>query len=338
MAADVFGESFPFREEAEVIFPALEDAAKLCESISESKADNPTSKADDSPVTSKVFYEALIVVADFGAQFILVNAIRTKYPDDVIIAEEDLTILTSEQSCKLETFLGQAILSQNLYHPTPTTRRFWTIDPIDGTKGYLRGGQYAICIALVENEKVQLSFLACPRLPNKLSNEPGTIFFAVRSSGVLELDVNSKKYRQLGPDLLPFGNHRPILTESYESNHTDHKFSESFAHKLNLSDTLVRMDSQCKYGLVARGEANIYLRRPTRPGYKERIWDHAPGVLIVEMAGGSVTDFDGKQLVFAPNATLDRAGGILATNLGTTSSGHAPVDHSTVLSALHSIK
>jgi hypothetical protein len=55
------------------------------------------------------------------------------------------------------------------------------------------------------------------------------------------------------------------------------------------------MDSQCKYGIVARGDASIYLRL-TSSSYVENIWDHAAGVVIVKEAGGEVTDLEGKPL------------------------------------------
>ena len=54
------------------------------------------------------------------------------------------------------------------------------------------------------------------------------------------------------------------------------------------------MDSQAKYAVVARGEADIYLRLPTRADYREKIWDHAAGALIVTEAGGVVSDLDGQ--------------------------------------------
>jgi 3'(2'), 5'-bisphosphate nucleotidase len=265
-----------------------------------------------------------------ATQYILVKAIQAKFPNDAIIAEEDLVNSTEDQKLRLQTFLHQSISAQKLPLPSPETRRFWTIDPIDGTKGYLRGGQYAICVALVVDQEVQLAFLACPRLPTSLSKSPATLFVAIRSLGVLEMSLAEGRNRRLGFGLRPSGQTQPILAESYESNHTDHQFSKTFSRALNLSEETVRMDSQCKYGIVARGDAHIYLRRPTKPGYVERIWDHAPGVLIVEEAGGTVTDFEGKRIVFAPEAALSRAGGILATNL--------PTGHSTVLAVLQAIE
>jgi len=74
------------------------------------------------------------------------------------------------------------------------------------------------------------------------------------------------------------------------------------------------MDSQCKYGVVARGESAIYLRLPRDELYRERIWDHAAGSLIVEEAGGRVTDARGRALDFSAGRTLDRNSGVVATN------------------------
>jgi 3'(2'), 5'-bisphosphate nucleotidase len=64
---------------------------------------------------------------------------------------------------------------------------------------------------------------------------------------------------------------------------------------------------------VARDDASIYLRLPTRPDYREKIWDHAAGKLLVESAGGTVTDVDGKSLEFIHGRTLDANQGVIAT-------------------------
>ena len=45
------------------------------------------------------------------------------------------------------------------------TGRIWALDPIDGTKGFLRGGQYAVCLALIEDGDVKVGVLGCPNLP-----------------------------------------------------------------------------------------------------------------------------------------------------------------------------
>ena len=74
------------------------------------------------------------------------------------------------------------------------------------------------------------------------------------------------------------------------------------------------MDSQAKYAAVARGDASIYLRLPTRKDYQEKIWDHAAGVAVITQAGGRVTDITGSPLDFTRGYTLAVNRGIIATN------------------------
>ncbi|MCY4262785.1 MAG: hypothetical protein OXC97_05670 [Candidatus Dadabacteria bacterium] len=74
------------------------------------------------------------------------------------------------------------------------------------------------------------------------------------------------------------------------------------------------MDSQCKYAVLARGDASIYFRPPPRKDYRENIWDHAAGYIIVREAGGTVTDSSGKSLDFSLGRQLRQNRGILATN------------------------
>jgi 3'(2'), 5'-bisphosphate nucleotidase len=74
------------------------------------------------------------------------------------------------------------------------------------------------------------------------------------------------------------------------------------------------MDSQAKYFAVAKGDAEIYMRMPTRPGYVEKIWDHAAGALVVEEAGGKVTDVTGLDLDFGQGHQLELNRGVVVTN------------------------
>lgn len=62
----------------------------------------------------------------------------------------------------------------------------WTLDPIDGTKGFLRGEQYAVCLALIVDAEVKLGVMGCPNLPvdwSKPEGERGCLFVAVRGQG-----------------------------------------------------------------------------------------------------------------------------------------------------------
>jgi 3'(2'), 5'-bisphosphate nucleotidase len=60
--------------------------------------------------------------------------------------------------------------------------------------------------------------------------------------------------------------------ESVESGHSSHQLSQLIAKKLDITEAPVRMDSQCKYGIVARGDAQIYMRIARNKNYEENIW------------------------------------------------------------------
>lgn len=68
----------------------------------------------------------------------------------------------------------------------PNETGFWCLDPIDGTKGFLRGEQYAVCLALVVDAQVQVGIMGCPNLPQDISKPDGPkgcLFVAVRGQG-----------------------------------------------------------------------------------------------------------------------------------------------------------
>ena len=76
--------------------------------------------------------------------------------------------------------------------------------------------------------------------------------------------------------------------ESVEAAHQAHSVSARIADALGTAVAPRRIDSMLKYGLVARGDAELYLRLPKKAGYREKIWDHAAGALVVTEAGGDL--------------------------------------------------
>ncbi len=102
--------------------------------------------------------------------------------------------------------------------------------------------------------------------------------------------------------------------ESVEAGHSSHDRSAKIAEWLGTSRSSVRLDSNAKCATVARGETDVYLRLPTRSDYIEKIWDHAAGVLIVEEAGGTVTDITGRPLEFHHGPLLQANRGVVMTN------------------------
>jgi 3'(2'), 5'-bisphosphate nucleotidase len=105
-----------------------------------------------------------------------------------------------------------------------------------------------------------------------------------------------------------------VFCESVEAAHSAHDRSAEIAHRLGVEARPVRIDSQCKYAVLARGEASIYLRLPRSNEYQEKIWDHAAGWIVLTEAGGQVTDALGRPLDFSLGHTLARNRGVIATN------------------------
>ncbi len=66
----------------------------------------------------------------------------------------------------------------------------WTIDPVDGTKGFLRGDQYAVCVSLIVDSEVKLGVIGCPNLPvdqDDPEGKRGCIFVAVKGHGTRQV-------------------------------------------------------------------------------------------------------------------------------------------------------
>src|SRR5436305_12061774 len=100
------------------------------------------------------------------------------------------------------------------------------------------------------------------------------------------------------------------ICESVESGHSSHEDLATIAKLLGIVKPSIRMDSQAKYGSIARGAGDIYLRLPVSATYQEKLWDHAAGYLIVKEADGEVTDTLGRDLDFSKGRTLLRNKGI----------------------------
>jgi 3'(2'), 5'-bisphosphate nucleotidase len=189
------------------------------------------------------------------------------------------------------------------------------LDPIDGTKGFLRGDQYAIALALIIDGQVQVSAVACPNLTLSATGDAcGVLMTAVRGQGttIMAIDDPSLTGPAAVSTISAPANVR--FCESVESAHTSHSTAGQIASIMGIEAEPRRLDSQAKYNVVAAGEAEVYMRLPSDRHYVENIWDHAAGALLVEEAGGRVTDVHGKPLNFGLGYQLAENRGIIATN------------------------
>ena len=309
-----------YKEEKKRAIEAVVLASRLCQHVQSNLIDGTSiSKNDKSPVT----------IADFGAQAIVSLVLQKYFPQIPMVGEEDASALREENnplSSKVfeavRSVLPQAndaeILAAIDYgtYEGGAKGRHWCLDPIDGTKGFLRGDQYAVALALIEDGSVVLGVLGCPNLPLDIHNsdaQRGSLFVAVQGEGAQSLDMNGVFISDIQVDQA-VQKHDLIFCESVETGHTSQSDSAKIADILGIKKEPVRIDSQCKYAIVARGEASIYLRLPTRIGYQEKIWDHGAGVIVIEEAGGRVSDIFGRKLDFSLGRTLAKNKGVVVTS------------------------
>ncbi|MEO0512030.1 MAG: 3'(2'),5'-bisphosphate nucleotidase [Planctomycetota bacterium] len=291
-------------------------------------------KDDKSPVT----------VADFASQVVVTKTLRDRLGDLVMVAEEDSGFLRQpgheahldaaveaarealpdidRDAFLQEIDMGSEIESAHgVAASSAGAGGFWTLDPIDGTKGFLRGQQYAIALAYVENGEPVVAAMACPNLPHDFArpfDEPdpvGCVYEAIRGDGAALYRADTRESITIRrPD---HAEGEPVrVCASVEAAHTnlsdtDRILGHLSEHTGTPQGEPARLDSQAKYAVTARGQADAYLRLPTKPGYVERIWDHAAGALIATEAGCSVTDIRGKSLDFGHGRGLERNRGVV---------------------------
>ena len=331
-----------YQGEIEVAELAVQRAAILTKKVFHETGKGTISKEDKSPVT----------IGDFGAQALIIRAIKHNFPDDEVVGEEEAGSLRQQKELssqvwalvkdvKLEdpesdALIGGPIPSEDAMLDAidfgssagGARGRIWALDPIDGTKGFLRGGQYAVCLALIVDGDVKVGVLGCPNLPrddsaplpedmggNQTDEEgKGVLFAAILGEGAGSRPLTSGA---LGAEqrikMRPVEDiRRVVVCESVEAGHSSKGDNAAISEKLGITAKPVQMDSQAKYASIARGAGDLYLRLPVRKDYQEKIWDHAAGDLIVREAGGQVTDSVGARLDFGQGRTLKNNKGVVA--------------------------
>mmetsp|Transcript_9433 Transcript_9433/g.40862 ORF Transcript_9433/g.40862 Transcript_9433/m.40862 type:complete len:305 (+) Transcript_9433:240-1154(+) len=273
------------------------------------------SKMDTSPVT----------VADFAVQALILSELDDgtfKFIAEETSAQlkENSELLKDVTDTVNSALPGRPALSENQIcgaidlgsYAGGDSLLTWVLDPVDGTKGFMRMEQYCIALGLLDRGKVVLGVLGCPNLPFD-ADETGCIFYAQSGSGAFCVSVDGTHT----PRQIKVSAREDVSTcrfmESVESAHSSFEQSAKVASILGVKEPPLRMDSQCKYGALARGDGQIYMRFP-RAGYEENIWDHAAGSIVIEEAGGTVTDGIGHPLDFGLGRKMKNEGGIVATN------------------------
>ena len=280
----------------------------------------PLAKEDHSPVT----------IADFTAQALVASFLDRHFPKDSLVAEESSEALRKPEQ---KVLLDQMTVLASRHWPKVTGKqlltwidrgrgaasgRFWILDPVDGTKGFLRGEHYAVAFALIESGRVKVSVLGCPHLGRDgtfQKSGPGILLAAVAGAGAWVSALDEERFAPLKVS----AHQKPAeiqMLRSVELAHVNTGAFEPLFGRHGFVKPPLLMDSQAKYAVVAAGQGDLffYLLPVKCPDYRMKIWDVAPGALVVEEAGGKITDLNGKALDFTCGDTLANNPGIVVSN------------------------
>lgn len=208
-----------------------------------------TEKGDGSPLT----------VADNAAEDAILPELRALTPDIPVISEEEVAA-----------------------HRAPEVggRRFWLVDPLDGTKEFInRNGEFTVNIALIDDLSPVLGVLYVPARDRLYAAAvPGMATEQAANGAARAISA-----RHADPDGL-------VVVAS--RSHGDPEALEMFLAGRPVKESRTA-GSALKFCLVAAGEADIYPRHgPTME------WDTAAGHAILLAAGGKVTTMDGAPLTY----------------------------------------
>lgn len=355
--------SLPFAEqkgkyysELEAAVDVVERACRLCVDVKKSLFSSDgriLEKNDQTPVT----------IADFGVQALVSLEMNRLFPSIPLVAEEDSAFLRSNNLVgsvvdvvKDKATLGDEVTEDNIlkaidrggkdayvFAPEPAT--YWILDPIDGTRGFVKGSEalYVVGLALVVEGKIVLGVMGCPNwhedcsdnsiigVQENQSSRSGIIMvshvgcgtWTKRLSDILTNESPHTWTRCSVDSCQMVQGARVTIPESQTwkslplSGLFDAKIDSENIGEGSILLLSACCGSLCKYLMVASGRASVYIQGKKATSII-KVWDHAVGIICVHEAGGKVTDWEGSSLDFAADQTERRlifpSGGVLVTN------------------------
>ncbi|KAL1988568.1 hypothetical protein VTN96DRAFT_8963 [Rasamsonia emersonii] len=342
--------SSPYSKELEIACLAVQRAALLIKTIIAAVDKGAMDKSDNTPVT----------IADFAAQALIISAIHHAFPADSFVGEESAATLRQDpqllervwelvSSTRLDGD-DDAADSEALLTSPPTREamldiidlggkgdgrssssgRMWVLDPVDGTATFMRGQQYAVCLALIEDGKQKLGVLGCPNL--RIDSTTGQVVredVVDREGYGLMLSAVAGQgafLRPLGRGGLAPAQRIPARLRDVDMDLRDLRFVDCRAAKSTDFDKHGALaaqfgapwppdtdlwSSQMRYVAIAVGGCNALIKIPRRKSYRSSLWDHAGGMLIAEEVGCTITDLDGNPIDCGLGRTLAGAYGMV---------------------------
>lgn len=299
-----------FRAALELVADATLWAARFADLLAGTEG-GTSAKADASPVTA----------ADLALQAVLAEGLDAAFGRIPVVGEESTAVFAGEAGSALRTRVASLA---SMARPGLTGARLdaaidrgcadglssdqWVIDPIDGTRGYLRGQQYCVCLALLRDGQPLLGVAGCPRL-----GERGWLVAALRGHGVYRWRLDRLDAAPERPSVSEPNRGTLVACESPGATERARVRLRRMGERLGGPLIVRPMESQCKFVLVATGESDLAIRLASFDPARNRdmVWDYAGAVVFAEEAGARMTDCDGAPLRFARGRVIDGNRGIL---------------------------
>ena len=202
-------------------------------------------KKDNSPVTN----------GDLVVDQMLRSQIANLTPDIPIISEETVNLSVKN-----------------------INKNFWLIDPIDGTKEYIKkSDEYTLNAALIVNLQPAIGIVYAPKKERLFFSYGKDKAFEISDDKTIALNCEKKIKNKIIALVNSDKIHKEILD----------------IHKKYKVDETIKMSSSYKFCVLAAGEADIYAARA-----RAFEWDIAAGHAILEHSGGFVTSHDGEKFLY----------------------------------------
>lgn len=216
-----------------------------------------------------------VTAADREASRIIVEHLSAAFPDDAILSEEE------KEDAEIR-------LSKS---------RVWMIDPIDGTKGFIdRNGDFAVQIGLVENGAPVLGVVLLPA--------EDVLYYAVKNQGCYVVKKDGKPERLQVSDKTDFADINVASSRNHLTDRMKHVYDA-----LKIKNVSNRGSVGLKVGLIAERISDLYINISPRT----KFWDTCAPQIILEEAGGKLTDIFGLPCRYDVR-DVQNHNGVLASN------------------------
>lgn len=216
-----------------------------------------------------------VTAADRVASRIIVKGIAETFPEDAVLSEEEI----DEKKDRL------------------SSERVWVIDPIDGTAGFIKkDGDFAVQIGLAENGTPIVGVVYLPAWDN--------LYFASTGMGTYLIEKNTEPKRLTVSDTLELDQ----MNIAVSRDHRSPKMTR-IVEELGLRGEIGRGSVGVKVGMIAERTCDVYIHLSPRT----KFWDTCAPQIILEEAGGKLTDLFGTEIRYDLGNVVN-LNGIFASN------------------------